>query len=253
MSKKYFKCVLSYRGTAYHGWQVQNKFVSIQGLIEYSLKKVFGFEVKTTGAGRTDAGVHAFGQVFAFSVDTHYGPDNIKQILNALLPHDIRIISAAETFHGFNPRWNVKDKLYRYVICNSKVFYPVYLEQCWHVPHKLDMEKMNEAAMLFRGEHDFYCFSKAGAQVKDHIRKVDSIKITKRGKWITLDFRGKSFLHHMIRRLTGAMIDYSRGYYSRDQLEEMMTKQDRSLVNNTAPADGLYLVKVTYDKPKSAE
>lgn len=248
MSRKTFKIILSYDGTKYFGWQRQEKFLTVQGILEHALFKFFGNDIKTFGAGRTDAGVHAYGQVVSFAADTMIPAKNFKSILNGLLPDDIRVISVSDAPAGLNPRYNVRQKLYRYVICNSPQYYAVYNGRCWHIPEKLDTQKLKEAAKLLSGRHNFYSFSKAGNDTKEYTRTIDSITVKKNGKWLILDFKGKSFLYNMVRRLTAVIVLFAQGQITADDITKMLQTQDRSLVRNTAPPQGLYLVKITYDK-----
>ncbi|MBN2755056.1 MAG: tRNA pseudouridine(38-40) synthase TruA [Candidatus Goldbacteria bacterium] len=248
MSRKTYKMVLSYDGAKYYGWQRQDKFLTVQGILEHALFKFFGADIKTFGAGRTDAGVHAYGQVVSFSADTLIPAKNFKPILNGLLPDDIRVMSVEDAPAGLNPRYNVKQKLYRYVICNSPLYYAVYNGRSWHIPEKLDVEKLRQAAAVLTGRHNFFSFSKAGNDTKEYTRTIDSIKVKKNGKWIILDFKGKSFLYNMVRRLTAIIVLYGQGQISVQDIKKMLETQDRALVRNTAPPQGLYLVKITYDK-----
>ncbi|MCE5299541.1 MAG: tRNA pseudouridine(38-40) synthase TruA [Spirochaetia bacterium] len=248
MPIKNFKCVVSYKGTNYYGWQKQLDQATIQGVIEYSLGKFFGCDVRTGGASRTDAGVHAFGQVFQFKIETGIDARGIKSILNDILPPDIRIVSAQETDPDFNPRRNVRKKLYRYLIYNRKLMQPVYMDAAWHVTEKIDVKKMSELLPLFKGKKNYFCFSSSGTPARSWEREVKSIKIQRNGPWIIFDFKGESFLHHMIRRMTAAFVFYSQGKLTYQQVEELFEKQDRGLLPGAAPARGLYLVKIIYGK-----
>jgi len=253
MVRKTFKCTVSYKGTDFYGFQKQDKYLTVQGLFEYALKKFFGFEVKTAGAGRTDAGVHARGQVIAFTADTNLEAQNIHAILNMLLPPDIRVLRTVEMPYSFNPRWNVKMKLYRYTLQNGGDINPIHADLCWQLQEKLSVKKLAEAGKLFIGEHDFFSFSKAGGSSDDYVRAIKDIKVRSRGKWITVDFRGKSFLYNMIRRIMAVMVMYAKGEVNASDINNMLNNRDRALVRHTAPAQGLCLVKVTYERGKNAE
>jgi tRNA pseudouridine38-40 synthase len=249
MGRKDYKCVVSYRGDAYHGWQRQPNIMTVQGMIEFALLKFFGGEIKTHGASRTDAGVHAFGQVFSFQLETRIPAANIKSVLNDLLPPDIRVVDCAER-EGFYARWNVRKKFYRYLINNTAVKYPFYEGLCWQLDRKPDIEKMKAAGQLFKGEKNYKAFSNSGIQHEDFIRTVDSININKQGKLIIIDFKAKSFLYNMIRKITGALVSHGLNELSANEIERMFKTGDRSINRNMAPPDGLYLVKIIY---KSAE
>jgi tRNA pseudouridine38-40 synthase len=247
MNKKNFKCTVSYRGTAYYGWQRQTKFTTVQGMLEYALEKFFGREIKTTGASRTDAGVHAYGQSVSFQIETKMPAYNVMRVLNDLLPPDIRIMSCAEA-EGFNARWNVRKKFYRYLIHNSAITYPMFAGLCWQLPGRLDTGKMKKALPLFIGEKNYFSFSSSSEGHKDHVRKIDSIKIQRQGKWIIIDLKARSFLYNMIRKIVSSLVSFAQGELSLQDIERMFKKEDRSINKHMAPADGLYLVKIIYNR-----
>ena len=254
MSIKNIKCIVAYKGTAYSGWQKQQKFLTIQGLIEYALFKLFGGEIKTTGASRTDAGVHAFGQVFNFCVETIIEPEGIKKMLNGLLPQDIRIKDCKEAPPHFSARHNAREKFYRYMIYNRRTMPPVYNDIAWHVYDRVDAKKINEILHLFKGKKNYFTFS-ASSDTKRYEREINSIKIKSVGPWIIMDFRGRSFLYNMIRRMVAAFIDYARGTTTIADVEKMFEESKRANLTSTAPAQGLHLVKIIYakNKPVAAE
>lgn len=247
MSRKSYKCTVSYKGTAYHGWQRQNDQATVQGVIEFAMEKYFGGQVKTFGASRTDAGVHAYGQVFSFQLETRIPAYNIMRVLNDLLPPDIRIMNCEE-IEGFHARWNVRQKFYRYLIHNSNIKYPHLSGLAWQIQGKLDVEKMKSLLPLFKGKKDYTAFSGSGNQHKDFMRTVDSINIKKQGKWIILDFKAKSFLYNMIRKITAALVSHGQAGMSRNEIEQMFKTGDRSINRHMAPGEGLYLVKIIYNK-----
>jgi tRNA pseudouridine38-40 synthase len=248
MPKKNFKCVVSYNGTNYFGWQRQKNAPTIQGAIEYSLSRFFNKEIKIIGASRTDAGVHSFGQVFSFQTDTEIGGTNIKSILNDLLPPDIRIISSNEVSLDFNARYNVREKFYRYVIFIGKIKYPFYENFCWHITDRIDINKMKEILCLFQGEKDYYSFSGSGTDYKSHVRKINQINVKLKNKFIFIDFFGKAFLHFMIRKITGTIVSFSMDKISKEDIEKMFMVHDRTISNVVAPPQGLYLVKIIYER-----
>jgi len=251
MSKKIIKCVVAYNGTNYFGWQRQKNAPTVQGTIEYSLSKFFNREIKILGASRTDAGVHAFGQVFSFQIDTEIGASNIKNILNDLLPQDIRIVTAREASPNFNARYNVREKFYRYVIFNGGFLYPFYVNFCWHIHDMIDINKIQQILPLFNGEKNYFSFSGSGTEYGNYTRKINRISIRKKSKWIFVDFFARSFLHFMIRKITGTIIAFSLGKISKEEIEKMFMIQDRTISNTVAPPQGLYLVKIIYEKKLS--
>ncbi|HDT14595.1 MAG TPA: tRNA pseudouridine(38-40) synthase TruA [Firmicutes bacterium] len=247
MPKKNFKCTAAYKGTSFYGWQRQNDFLTVQGIIEYALEKHFGYAVKTMGASRTDAGVHAKGQVFNFFADTKLAGENIKPILNNLLPDEIRITGVREVNEKFKSRYNVRKKFYRYVIYNSGFIPPFFRENAWHVNKPLDVKKMEEIFPFFEGVKDYFSFSRSGSEAVQFERRVDGIKIKKNGKWITLDFFGKGFLYQQIRRMAAVFAAYAAGDIGREIISDMFAVRDRSVFRESAPACGLYLVKIIYE------
>lgn len=248
MSKRIFKCIVSYNGTNYFGWQRQKNAPTIQATIEYALSKFFNREIKIIGASRTDAGVHALGQVFSFQIETKIESSNIKNILNDLLPQDIRVISVSESPENFNVRYNVREKFYRYVIYNGKILYPFYNNFCWHILDKLNISRMKNILCLFQGEKNYFSFSGSGTDYDSYIRKINDIKIKTKDNWVFIDFFAKSFLQFMIRKITAVLISFSQDIISREEIEKMFAIQDRTISNKIAPPQGLYLVKITYEK-----
>lgn len=238
---------MAYKGTGYSGWQKQQHFLTVQGLIEYAIFKLFGGEIKTTGASRTDAGVHASGQVFNFCVETKIEPEGIKKMLNGLLPQDIRIKDCKEVEPYFSSRHNAREKFYRYIIYNRRTMPPVYNDIAWHVYEKLDPHRINEILHLFKGKKNYFTFS-ASSDTTRYEREIKSIKIKISGPWIIMDFRGRSFLYNMIRRMAAAFVEYAKGTMVIADVEKMFTVNDRSNLTSTAPPQGLHLIKIIYNK-----
>lgn len=248
--KKNFKCIVAYDGTNYFGWQKQNDCLTVQGVIEYCLEKIFNEKVNTMGASRTDAGVHAFGQVFNFKVDTQINEEGMKKILNSLLPEDIVIKKVAIEDDKFYPRANVKKKFYRYLIYNAAFLPPVLRNYVWHIKEKIDINKFFEIIDLFKGIKDFYSFSSSGSEAKETRKEILNLKIKKQNKFIIFDFIGKSFLYNMIRKIVGVFVEYSLNKITQKEIEMMFEKHDRSILKTIAPAGGLYLIKIIYEKRK---
>ena len=250
MTRKNFKCVVAYKGLAYYGWQKQKEFVTVQGLLEYALNKIFKQEVHTAGASRTDAGVHAFGQVFNFRVHTDMEAYELQSFLNSLLPDDIVIKSVEEVPDAFNSRWNVRRKFYRYAIFTGKTLLPFHSGLCWHLKNRghLDFEKMKTLLPLFKGLKNYLSFSKSGSDDKTYFRNLNRVRLTKKGHWVYLDFESRGFLYQMVRKLTMVFIYYGLGKITMEDVQKMFEVQDRQFFSNIAPPDGLYLVKIIYDK-----
>ncbi len=248
MDKKNFKCTVAYKGTVYYGWQKQKNFLTIQGIIEYALGKIFAKEISTYAASRTDAGVHAFGQVFNFKTETSLEPENIKNILNDLLPEDVVIKNIEEADSSFNPRQNVKKKFYRYLIFNANFLHPVYKGLCWQVIKPIKIDEIMKILPAFLGIKNYFSFSKSGSDDKQFERTIDKIRVKRKNKWVYFDFEGQSFLYQMLRKITAVLVMFAHGKVSRETIEEMFKKEDRTISGHIAPPDGLYLMKITYDK-----
>jgi tRNA pseudouridine38-40 synthase len=248
MAIKNFKCTVSYKGTSFHGWQKQNNILTVQGLIEYALLRFFGGDIKISGASRTDAGVHAFGQVFNFKVETKTEPFGLKKALNGLLPPEIRIVKCVEAAEDFSSRHDAREKLYRYMIYNRPSMPPIYCDLAWHVYEKIDVAKVRSLFHLFKGKKNYFTFS-ASSDSDKFDREIRSIKIKRNGPWVMIDFKGRSFLYNMVRRMTAAFVEHAKGNISTEQIEKMFEIKDRANLTFTAPAQGLYLVRIKYKQP----
>jgi tRNA pseudouridine38-40 synthase len=246
MASKNFKCTVSYTGTGYHGWQKQASVVTVQGIIEYALEKFFKKKINITAASRTDSGVHAFGNVFNFKADTPIDAKGLKSVINSMLPADIRIMKCSEADDKFSSRHAARKKFYRYAIYNRRNMRPMYSNFAWHIPEKIDIEKMREILPAFKGMKNYFTFSTAGSDRASYERELRSITIKKQGAWITIDYKGRSFVYNMLRKITAALVFYARGEFTKEQIAEMFEKQDRSLLQYKAPAQGLYLIKIIY-------
>ncbi len=246
MSEKNYKCVVAYDGTGYHGWQKQESFETVQGVIEYALEKLFEKKISVTAASRTDSGVHAHGNVFNFKVKTPYAADGIRSLLNTLLPSDIKIMSCRAADDRFSARTGAKKKFYRYMIWNRPNMLPVHVDFAWHFRDRINADKIREIIPLFIGMKNYLTFSAASSDAKRYERELKSITVSKKGPWIIIDYKGKSFLHNMLRKVTAALVYYAKGSLTRAQVEKMFEKQDRSLMQYMAPPQGLYLVKIIY-------
>jgi len=220
--------------------------VTVQGIIEYALQKLFEKKINITAASRTDSGVHAYGNVFNFKVETPYTADGLRSLVNTLLPSDIRIMACTVAHDKFSARNGARKKFYRYVIWNRPNMLPMHIDFAWHFRESLDVEKMKTAIPLFIGMKNYLTFSAAGTDTKRFERELKSVVIRKKGPWIIIDYKGKSFLHNMLRKVTAALVYYAKGSLTYAQLEEMFVKQDRSLMQYMAPPQGLYLVKIIY-------
>ncbi len=237
---------IEYEGTAYGGWQKQKNALSIQGAIEEAIFKITGEKANLTASGRTDAGVHALGQVANFKTSTKIPIERISKAINAKLPENIGIIEAKEVSLDFHARYNAKRKTYQYRILNSDYKRPIYRNFTYYVPHPLDFDQMKKDAMSLIGEHDFKGFMSSGSSVKSTIRKIYGVDLEKKEDIIILEIEGNGFLYNMVRIIVGTLIDIGKGKINMP-LREIVASGDRSKGGHTAPSTGLFLKKVYYN------
>lgn len=240
------KLSIAYDGTPFAGWQSQAGGDAVQDVIEGALKKISGGRIVLHGSGRTDAGVHAFGQCAHFECEGSLSPADWQRALNANLPPTVRIFQAEEAGDSFHARFDAKGKVYRYVIRNAGVLPPHEVDRVWHMPHELDPGTLREAAKIFEGRHDFSAFSaNRGGAVRDPHRTVRQVLVSQEGTLLTLTFEGEGFLYKMVRMMTGAAVRAAQG---REDVEALRRRLDQAgpRWNHVAPAGGLYLVKVLY-------
>ena len=239
------KITIQYNGKNYCGWQKQNNSPGIQGTIEKAIFDITGEEVKITGSGRTDAGVHALGQVANFKTNSQIPASRIPNALNAKLPKDISIVDAEEVDEDFHSRYSAKKKRYRYQIYNSPYRSPIYADTSYPVKYDLDIDKMKKEAKLFIGTHDFKGFMSSGSSVVDTIRTIYDIGVSKSEDLIIIEIEGNGFLYNMVRIIAGTLVDIGRGKIDTD-LSTIIESKSRSMAGHTAPAHGLFLKKVDY-------
>ena len=241
------KITVSYDGTSYVGWQSQKNGVSVQDVLESALERVVKKKTRITGSGRTDAGVHAAGQVAHFRTDSSVPPERFSFALNALLPADVRVLKSERVEDGFNARYSAKRKTYRYSLYISPVSLPLkerYAVRCDTAP---DVERMRAAARLFEGEHDFAKFSSTGSSVKTSVRTIYSIGIIKEGDDIKIDVCGNGFLYNMVRIIVGSLLACAYGKVSENELIASLSGESRPAACKTLAAKGLTLLSVEYE------
>lgn len=242
---------IAYDGTAYYGWQVQPKVPTVEAEINKALSELLGEEVTVIGASRTDAGVHALGNVAVFDTESAFPPEKICLAVNNRLPADIRVMSSVEVAADFHPRKEKCSKTYEYKILNSKILIPTYRLYAYHIYYPLDPCLMREAAKYLTGEHDFASFCSVNTQVKDTTRTIYDLDVYKEGNMITIRVKGNGFLYNMVRIIAGTLIEVGRGKYPPDKIKEILNGCNRSLAGPTAPAHGLTLVKIEYENMNS--
>lgn len=243
---KRVKLTVAYDGTNYCGWQVQPNGITVQEVLNQCLSEFTGENIETIGASRTDAGVHALGNVVVFDTEMRMPGDKFSFALNQRLPEDIRIQKSEEVDADFHPRYVKSQKTYEYRILNCR--FPIPTERFYshftYIP--LDVDKMKEAASYLIGEHDFKSFCGTGAQAKTTVRTVKEIQIEKSGDRITIRITGEGFLYNMVRIIAGTLMDIGGGLYSPEKMKKILEAKDRKKAGPTAPARGLTLMKIQY-------
>lgn len=239
------KITIQYNGANYCGWQKQPNSLGIQGTIEKAIYEITKEEVKITGSGRTDAGVHAFGQVANFKLKSSIPTSKIPNALNAKLPKDISVIECEEVAEEFHSRYSAKGKRYRYLIYNSAYRSPIYKDISYQVKYDLDFEKMCREAKSLVGTHDFKGFMSSGSSVSDTVRTIYDIELTKEEDLIVMEIEGNGFLYNMVRIIAGTLVDIGRNRIT-ESLCDVINSKSRSRSGHTAPAHGLFLKKVDY-------
>jgi tRNA pseudouridine38-40 synthase len=249
------KLTLAYDGSPFNGWQIQPGLPTIQGLLSAAIGRMTGEKVLPQGSGRTDAGVHALGQVASFTTESTIPPENFMKGLNSNLPEDIRVLSVEEAPAEFHARHSAKAKTYRYRIYRGPICPPFIWKQVCHHPYPLDESKMTEAAKVVVGEHDFTSFAavdpdKARMESGEPVNNVRSIFLSafrREGDELVYEVRGNGFLHHMVRNLVGTFLLVGKGTLAPEQIGEIIGAKSRSAnPGATTPASGLYLVSVEY-------
>lgn len=243
---KKVKCVVSYDGSHYHGWQIQPFQSSIQQVIESALSKIHKHEVKIYGAGRTDKGVSAIGQVFHFDSELNMTSDQYYKAINALLPADIYVRQVNFENDDFHARFSARGKWYRYSV-NCGEYNPLEVNYCLQLNQTLDIEKMRLAGQILVGQHDFTAFNATPLdEISDQVRTITKIAITRQDDKVILDFEGDGFLRYMVRMLTQTLIEVGLGKLSVDQVKSLLDSCDKNAHSYLAKASGLTLMAVIY-------
>lgn len=242
---------IMYDGTDLHGWQYQPNGITVQELVESTLKKVTGDEIKVTGCSRTDAGVHAVEYFLNFHSETQIPPERLPFAFNNnLASNAVSAISACYVSDSFNSRFSCKGKRYIYKLHNSRVLNPFTCRYSWNYPYKLDVEKMKEAAGYFVGSYDFSSFMAAGGSQKTTVRNVTECTVERDKIWasdIVITVEANAFLYNMVRIITGTLCDVGTGRLKPSDIPDIIESRSRSSAGATAPPNGLHLYKVYYD------
>lgn len=245
--RKQVKLTIAYDGTAYCGFQTQPNGIAVESVLNEALRKIAGHPVKVLAASRTDAGVHAKGQVATFFLAGHIPVGQIPIALSGFLPSDIVVTAAEEVADDFHCRYDAVGKHYRYTIHNSVLSSPFDCRYVYRYGGCLDVAKMKAATEIFIGEHDFTAFTARHSGRKSFVRRLDQITISREGEYIHLDFWGGGFLYKMVRSIAGCLIDIGRGHFDLAVAQKALLTKDRDLLSLTAPARGLTLIKIYYN------
>lgn len=244
---KRVKLVVAYDGTNYHGWQVQDNGITIEEVLNRTISELVQEDIKVIGASRTDAGVHACGNVAVFDTESRIPGDKFSFVLNQRLPEDIRIQESCEVDADFHPRYADTVKTYEYNILNRRFELPskrLYAAFCYY---PMDIERMDQAAAYLVGEHDFKSFCSAGAQVQTTVRTIYAVNVTKDDDMVHIRITGNGFLYNMVRIIAGTLMQVGTGLMEPEQVKEILEARDRSKAGPTAVAKGLTLVEIRYE------
>lgn len=248
-----FKLTLQYDGTDFHGWQMQNEERTVQGELTRVLSLLDGRGVVVHGAGRTDAGVHAVGQVASAELQREITPDRLRAAINGNLARDVRVVKVEAVEDDFHARFSAKGKTYRYRIFNAPFMSPFWCRYAQHEARVLDIERIERAARLFVGEHDWTAFSAAQSEATTRVRNITGLAVEERwsergrGRLVDMTVSADGFLRYMVRSIAGTLLSVGRGEMDEDQIQRALTGGDRRLAGATAPACGLTLMHVHYD------
>lgn len=246
MSKKRVRLIVAYDGTNYHGWQVQKNGITIESELNRCLTELLQEPIEVIGASRTDAGVHAMGNVAVFDTCSRMPAEKISYALNQRLPEDIRIQKSEEVDAEWHPRYCDSRKTYEYRIYRGEFPMPLKRLYALHIYYNVDLEKMREAAKFFVGEHDFKSFCQVGAQVKSTVRTVYDVNIIEEGADLVIRVTGGGFLYNMVRIMAGTLLEVGKGKIEPGQIPEIIQAKDREAAGPTAPAHGLTLIKYEF-------
>lgn len=240
------KLTVEYDGTHYHGWQVQASGETIQSVLERAVCTLVGRPTRVIGSGRTDAGVHALGQVANFRSDKELQPHRVQRALNALTPEDVTIKTVEIVPDSFHARRDGRSRIYEYRILNRPSPSPFHLKFAWHVHDPLDLAAMREAITCVRGEHDFSSFRAAGCDAAHPVRTIYQASLKSTDELIVFSVEATAFLRHMVRNLIGTVVEVGRQQRTPQSFAELLKARDRTQAGIKAPAKGLFLIEVKY-------
>ena len=250
---KRIRLTVAYDGTNYCGWQIQPNGITIQEVLENCLEDLTGKKTEIMGASRTDAGVHALGNIAVFDTDMRMPGEKFSFALNQRLPEDIRIQKSEEVPPDFHPRYRESEKTYVYRILNRQFPIPTQRLYAHFTYISLDTDRMREGGSYLIGEHDFKSFCGAGAQVKTTVRTIKEVSVSKKEDLITIKIRGNGFLYNMVRIIAGSLMEIGGGMYPPEHMKEILEARDRQAAGPTAPARGLTLAEIRYPDQTAEE
>jgi tRNA pseudouridine38-40 synthase len=242
------RLTLGYDGTNFHGWQYQPGLRTVQQTLEEAITALTGEQLRVNASGRTDTGVHAVGQVVNFFSDTRLSPETLLRALNAHLPEDVVVCEAADVPAAFDANRDAKRKLYRYVIHDGAVPELFLRRYCYHTRYRLNAAAMARAAACLRGTHDFRCFETDWPNRASSMRTITQLAVHRFADWVWLDVEADGFLYNMVRAIAGTLINVGRGYWPEEQVAAILQAGDRTRAGPTAPARGLFLMRVMYEE-----
>lgn len=248
-----YKLLLQYDGTDFHGWQIQGSERTVQGELQRVFSLIEGTDVSVAGSGRTDAGVHAEGQVASVKLNKTFTPEKLRGAINGNLWRDVRVLNVEKMSDDFHARFSAKGKTYVYRIINAPVISPFWVRYALHESRPLEVARMREASRFFLGEHDWTAFSSANSDSENKVRTISAFSVESvwdaRSNSSLIEFRitGNGFLRYMVRSIAGTLLEVGRGEKDSDTIQTAIVSGDRNLAGITAPAHGLTLVKVFYD------
>lgn len=250
MALRYVKLTIAYDGSDYHGWQIQPGFTTVQEALTEALRGLFGPNARICGASRTDAGVHALGQVGLIQIDSPIPTENLVRVISDRLPDDIVIVAAEEVRVGFDVIGEVTNKLYRYTIHCGPVRPVLQRRYCWHLPSRLDVAPMAAGAGLLVGKKDFKSFASAADSRGDSVRTIFRCDVTERiedeNQWVYVEVEGDGFLYNMVRNIVGSLVEVGSGRWPPDRIAEVLAARDRRAAGPIAPPNGLCLMWIKY-------
>jgi tRNA pseudouridine38-40 synthase len=242
-----YKLILEYDGTPFVGWQIQGAGLSVQGVLTDAIARFCGHSVKVAGAGRTDAGVHAMGQVAHVDLAKDYRADKVRDAINAhLRPHPVAVISAEKAPDTFDARFSARKRHYLYRIVNRRADLALDRARAWRVPRRLDAEAMHAAAQRLIGKYDFTTFRSTECQAKSPVKTLDALGVSRDGDEVRIETSARSFLHNQVRSMVGSLVLVGDGKWSAADLNDALAAKDRARCGPVAPPEGLYLVRVDY-------